>query len=132
MLLISVLTGAQEQTRYVLGREASGYQLEQLRESRHDEFLLYLLPPTWKVLCPQLCLRPKPWGHRLNLPINPCRPLWSEFLRQNQHRTNAFHLISASWKLRAEISLRKNRKKKLKLCLYGHSSFLPSCVCSVH
>lgn len=46
MLLISVLTGAQEQTRYVLGREASGYQLEQLRESRHDEFLLYLLPPT--------------------------------------------------------------------------------------
>ena len=119
--------------KHVWRGEASGYQLEQQWESRHDESLPYSLPPTWKVLCSQLCLRPKPWGHSLKLLMNPCRPLWSEILRQNQHRTNAFYLMFASWKLRAKISLCKNRKKiNLKLSLYGNSSFLPVCVCSLH
>lgn len=111
MLPVSILTGAQEKTSHLLGAEASGYQLEQLWESRHDELLLYSLVPTWKVLRPQLCLRPKAWGHSLKLLMNPCRLLWSELLRQNQHRTNAFPLMFASWKLRAKISLCKNRKK---------------------
>lgn len=46
VLLIFILRGAQEKTSHVLGGEASGYQLEQLGESRHDEFLLSSLAPT--------------------------------------------------------------------------------------
>lgn len=126
VLLIFILTGAQEKTSHVLGGEASGYQLEQLGESRHDEFLLSSLAPTWKVLRPQLCLRPKPWGRSLKLLMNPCRPLWSEFLRQNQHRINAFHLMCASWKLRAKISLCKNRKKNWNYASVAILHFLPS------